>query len=174
MNQLTFNILTLPIEGRQWYRRRLLYLLSLLVALNGWMAHTLRASAQPSPQRQSIEIKAQSAVAVSLPNYPLKEGVHLFGRARVPAQLQTEYLVFRMTRNRVVGAFFMPSSSFDCFSGTMDASKLTLTVVESYEQQTYDHSINLNQYYPIPSISDNDLRILDVCATPSSHTAQEP
>jgi len=78
-----------------------------------------------------------------------------------------------MSRNRVVGAFFMPSSSFDCFLGTKEASKLKLTVVESYEQQAFEHSINLNQYYPIQQISNNDLRIVDACAAHSSHTAQE-
>lgn len=172
MNQLTFNIL----KPSRWYKKRLIYALSLLVTLNGLMVGITSAYAQSSlkPQRQSIEVRSQSAVAVSLPNYPLKEGIHLFGQARLPAQLQTEYLVFRMNQNRVVGAFFMPSSSFDCFSGTMEASKLKLTVVESYEQQTYDHSVNLNQYYPIKSITDNDLRILGVCSTPSSHTAQDP
>lgn len=68
----------------------------------------------------------------------------------------------------------MPSSSFDCFAGNLQGGQLTLSILESYEQQTYEHSVNLNQYYAIQQINNNDMRILDVCAVHSGHTAQEP
>lgn len=175
MNQLTFSRLKPFLDRSRSYRKGFVYAVSLLLIVNSLAATALSVTAQSSLKSKpsSTQMRSQSAVAVSLPNYPLKEGVHLFGRSRLPGQVQTEYLVFKMSRNRVVGAFFMPSSSFDCFLGTKEASKLKLTVVESYEQQAFEHSINLNQYYPIQQISHNDLRIVDACAAHSSRTAQE-
>ncbi|WP_299493728.1 hypothetical protein [Acaryochloris sp. IP29b_bin.137] len=138
---------------------------------NAWAVTALCAQAQPNVI--GVEQEA-NAIAVSLPQSPLKDGVHLFGQARKPGKFQTEYLIFKIKRNQVIGAFFMPSSSFDCFAGNLQGGALTVSVVESYEQQTYEHSVNLNQYYAIKQINNNDLRILDVCAVHSGHTAQEP
>jgi hypothetical protein len=131
--------------------------------------------AQPSLNvgHRTPTFRSQAAVAISLPNYPLKEGIHLFGQVQSPGQFQTEYILFKMRHNRVFGAFFMPSSSFDCFSGTVEANKLKVSVVTTYEQQTYNHTVNLNQYYPIQTISSNDLRILDVCRVDAGNTALE-
>ncbi len=178
MNKLWFDIPKPSPQGNEWYKRLPIHLLSGLIILNMWVAITLCANAQSTPQaiKQTKELGTRSAVAVSLPPSLLTDGIHLFGRAQVPEQLQTEYLIFKMNRSQVIGAFFMPSSSFDCFAGTLEAGKLNLTVVESYEQQSYEHSVNLNQYYAIKQISNNDLRILDVCAVHagSGHTVQEP
>lgn len=173
MNKLTFNILK-PLFNRV-AQRRSLYYASVLLLMSGFIS-TLSVQAQPSSnlEPKTRNIRSRSPVAVSLSNYPLRDGIHLFGLARTPEQLQTEYLVFKMHRKQVVGAFFMPSSSFDCFSGKLEASQLKLTVLESYEQQSYDHTVNLNRYHPIQKISDNDLRILSACAIDPGHTAVEP
>ena len=175
MSKPTFNIFKPSLIRSEWDRRRLIQVVSLLLILSELTVNAIGANAQPIQKGvdKPTNMRSQSAVAVSIPKYPLKEGIHLFGQARTPDQVQTEYLVFKITRNRVIGAFFMPSSSFDCFSGTKEASKLNLKVIESYEQQTYDHSVNLNQYHPIKQISNNDLRILDMCAGHSNHTAKE-
>ena len=173
MNKLTFNILK-PIFNRATQRKSL-YHASILLLMSGLIS-TLSVQAQPSSKLEpkTRNIRSRSPVAVSLSNYPLQDGIHLFGLARTPEQLQTEYLVFKMHRKQVVGAFFMPSSSFDCFSGKLETSHLKLTVVESYEQQSYDHTVNLNRYHPIQKISDNDLRILSACTIAPGHTAAEP
>ncbi len=173
MNKLTLNIFK-PLFNSA-VRKRLLYSASVLLLISGFIP-AISVEAQPSSklEPQTRTIRSRSPVAVSLSNHPLRDGIHLFGLARTPEQVQTEYLVFKMHRKQVVGAFFMPSSSFDCFSGKLEASQLKLTVVESYEQQSYDHTVNLNRYHPIQKISDNDLRILSACTLHPGHTAVDP
>ncbi|NJN39205.1 MAG: hypothetical protein HC790_11615 [Acaryochloridaceae cyanobacterium CSU_3_4] len=150
-------------------------LVGVLLILGGLVTNLLGVQAQPSlnVEHGSPTLRSQAAVAISLPNYPLKEGIHLFGQAQSPGQFQTEYILFKMHHNRVMGAFFMPSSSFDCFFGTVEAKKLKVSVMATYEQQTYNHTVNLNQYHPIQDISNNDLRILDVCRVDAGNTALE-
>lgn len=174
MNKLRFDISKSSLQKRERYK--LLPVLSSLVIAHILGVTALCASAQSTFKvvEQAKDLDSETAVAVSLPHSPLKDGVHLFGQANEPGKFQTEYLIFKIKRNRVTGAFFMPSSSFDCFAGTLKGGNLSLSVVESYEQQTYEHSVNLNQYYAIKQINNNDLRILDVCAIHSGHTAQEP
>ncbi len=171
MKKFRFDISKSSPQRGERYKRLPLYLLSGLVFASTWGVTSLCAQAQSS--LKGMEQDTNTAVAVSLPQSPLKDGVHLFGQAREPGKFQTEYLIFKMKRNRVIGAFFMPSSSFDCFAGNVKGGTLTLSVLESYEQQTYEHSVNLNQYYAIQQINTNDMRILDVCAVHSGHTAQE-
>ncbi|MGR3276492.1 hypothetical protein ACSYAD_15395 [Acaryochloris marina NIES-2412] len=172
MNKYWFNISKSSSQRGKRYKRLPIYLLSILAFVKVGVVTSLCAQAQST--FKGVKQNSNNAVAVSLPQSPLKDGVHLFGQAREPGKFQTEYLIFKTKRNRVIGAFFMPSSSFDCFAGNLQGGQLTLSILESYEQQTYEHSVNLNQYYAIQQINNNDMRILDVCAVHSGHTAQEP
>lgn len=172
MNKNWFDISKSSSQRSKRYKRLPIYLLSVLAFASVGGVTSLCAQAQST--LKAVKQNAKNAVAVSLPQSPLKDGVHLFGKAREPGKFQTEYMIFKAKRNRVIGAFFMPSSSFDCFAGNLKSGQLTLSIVESYEQQTYEHSVNLNQYYAIKQINTNDMRILDVCAVHSGHTAQEP
>lgn len=176
MNKYWFDISKSSLQKSKRYTRLPMYLLSSVVLAHVWGVTSLCANAQSTLKgiEPVKDMNSNTAVAVSLPQPPLQDGVHLFGRSQEPGQLQTEYLIFKMKRNRVIGAFFMPSSSFDCFAGHLKGGNLNLSVVESYEQETYEHSVTLNQYYAIKQINNNDMRILDVCAVHSGHTAQEP
>lgn len=90
-------------------------------------------------------------------------GVYLFGATQKPDQLKQEYFVFEIKNNRVIGAFFMPQSSFDCFSGSINSGKLDLKITDSYDQAAYPYSVNLQDYQAITRVSANDQRLLKVC-----------
>ncbi len=75
----------------------------------------------------------------------LASGTYLYGQSSSPEQLGSTYLVFEVKENKVVGAFYMPHSSFDCFYGTLRANQLALTVVDSYEKVSYPYSVALGK-----------------------------
>ncbi|MCD8485839.1 MAG: hypothetical protein LRZ84_03565 [Desertifilum sp.] len=113
----------------------------------------------------------------------LGNGTYLYGQSAEPDQLGNAYMVFEVQDNRVVGAFYMPHSSFDCFHGTLTAQEMALTVIDSYEQIAHPYSIALEQQFPntadrnqpgaatfglqgfhqISTVSANDQRMLQVC-----------
>lgn len=94
---------------------------------------------------------------------PLPDGIYLYGESPQPEQIQKTYLVFEVRRGLTVGAIYMPSSSFDCFYGNAGAQQLKLTIVNSYEKNSYNFSIPLKEFHAIASVSDNDSRILGMC-----------
>lgn len=114
----------------------------------------------------------------------LPNGVYLYGQAQEPDQIGSAYLVFEVNDSQVVGAFYMPSSSFDCFYGEVETNQLMLTIVSSYEQESYPYAIALEEnsnvaaagdaaiepmtlegYYHLDTVSENDQRILGMCRT---------
>ncbi|MEO0377921.1 MAG: hypothetical protein AAF329_25655 [Cyanobacteria bacterium P01_A01_bin.17] len=133
----------------------------LWLALLGSAGLSIRGVQAQQPEWQQPE--GSSAVAVSFKAQPtLQDGTYLYGRTQKPEQAQTEYFVFRVRNQRVIGAFYMPQSSFDCFRGDLKAQQLELTVM-GYEQQVYRHTVSLNAYHPIGQVSDNDHRIVEAC-----------
>lgn len=93
----------------------------------------------------------------------LAEGVYLYGQSQKPDEIKKEYFVFEVRRGQVIGAFYLPRSAFYCFYGTVELTQLNLTVVDSFDGTTSGYSVNLQQYHRIPSVSDNDRRILGIC-----------
>jgi hypothetical protein len=75
--------------------------------------------------------------------------VHLFGQAEAPGQVGSVYAVFTVEDQQVVGAFYMPHSSFDCFQGEVQDDRLALTVTNSYDQTTHPYSIALDAASPV-------------------------
>ncbi|NES71048.1 MAG: hypothetical protein F6K24_40485 [Okeania sp. SIO2D1] len=124
-----------------------------------------------------MQVKPASSEAQNLTT----EGSYLYGRSSEPGKLGSEYLVFEVREGKVIGAFYMPSSEFDCFYGTIDKQQLKLAIVDPNEQTTYPFTIaldgqsqaagtesadpvmNLKGYQKINNLSDNDLRILNTC-----------
>ncbi|MEG4089799.1 MULTISPECIES: hypothetical protein [unclassified Microcoleus] len=100
----------------------------------------------------------------------LADGIYLYGQSSKPEEIKQEYFVFEMRQSKVVGAFYLPRSAFYCFYGTSDRTQLNLIVVDSYDGSRSPYSVNLQQYYPISTISDNDRRILGICK--ESHKQQ--
>ncbi len=118
------------------------------------------------------------------PNSALpSDGVYLYGESSEPNQVGQVYAVFEVTDSETVGAFYMPSSSFDCFYGEVDAQELDLMIVNSYEQSAYPYSVPLTYenvagasgsvpvpegYHRIDELSQQDYQILSTCRSNSS------
>lgn len=136
-------------------------------------------SAEAAPNHVSrAATPTVSATAVS----QLPDGVYLYGQTAEPEQLGQGYFVFEVNQGDVVGALYMPRSSFDCATGSFKADQLALTVTNSYDRTTNPFEIavervtnvassatpgkpavGLEGFYQIDQVSDNDLRILNVC-----------
>jgi hypothetical protein len=129
-----------------------------------------------------VQAPASTAIAPVEASSPFADGIYLYGQSPEPDQTGSAYLVFEVRDRLVVGAFYMPHSSFDCFHGQVEAQQLALTIIDSYEQQAYPYAIALTEtstvaatdastvvpvaldgYYALDQISENDHRILGVC-----------
>ncbi|WP_152983549.1 hypothetical protein [Lyngbya aestuarii] len=112
----------------------------------------------------------------------LDNGVYLYGQSPQRDQIGLAYMVFEINQGQMVGAFYMPHSTFDCFWGTPQGNGLALTVVDTYTQETHPYAIGFNPsvvaastsggadqrvslegFYPIESISQADRQILETC-----------
>ncbi len=122
---------------------------------------------------------AEAAAVTTTQNLP--DGVYLYGQTAQPEQLGQAYLVFEVRSSQLIGAFYMPSSSFDCLYGTVEPQQLALTIVDTYDNNEYSYAVGIDEY-PIASsqnptrdvlrleglesiatVSENDQRILNVC-----------
>lgn len=113
----------------------------------------------------------------------MPDGVYLYGQAEVANQLGSAYMVFEVQDQRVLGAFYMPHSSFDCFSGEFQGEALALNVVDSYEQTVHPYTlalaasaevastggqvvtVGIEGFHPLVALSDMDQSILNTCRT---------
>jgi hypothetical protein len=108
--------------------------------------------------------QSSDAVAVSLPTRSyLPDGVYLYSNAQQAGETQKEYFVFRLQDKQVIGAFYMPDSSFDCFRGSLNDRQLNLKVITSYEQEAYDYSVSLNAYHALDQVSSDDQNMIKTC-----------
>lgn len=132
-------------------------------------------AAYSQPARQRV---AQSP---TVPTATLPDGVYLYGQARKPDQLGKGYFVFESKVGKVVGALYMPSSSFDCAAGEFKADQLALMVTDSYDRTANPFEIALDRtsavasngnpslniglqgFHKLDAVSENDLRLLNVC-----------
>lgn len=109
---------------------------------------------------------------------------YLFGQVPQPDQIGQGYVVLERTGDRVYGALYYPSSSFDCFEGQVQGTEIAMTVINSYDQtDTYPYSIamaegaaiasseasgelapfGLDGFHTIGELSENDHRMLEMC-----------
>lgn len=73
----------------------------------------------------------------------IEDGVYFYGSAPEPDEIGAAYLVFESQENSIVGAIYMPQSSFDCFQAEMGRNALALQITNSYTQEVYDYAIAL-------------------------------
>ena len=73
----------------------------------------------------------------------IADGYYLYGSAPEPNTLGAAYMVFEAQDSHLVGALFMPQSSFDCFQGYRDGNELALEITNSYTQEVYGYAIAL-------------------------------
>jgi hypothetical protein len=112
----------------------------------------------------------------------LDNGTYLYGQSAAAEQIGSAYMVFEVNQGKVIGAFYMPRSSFDCFYGNLEADHVALTIVDSYEQNLRPYSValetaapvamagnetivpvGLQGFHRINALSNNDQRILSTC-----------
>jgi hypothetical protein len=117
-------------------------------------------------------------------NQSLPDGVYLYGESPKPNEIGKGYFVFESKQGKVVGALYMPSSSFDCASGSFQGNQLALTVTNSYDRSTNPFAIALERnttvaaggnsvmtpiglrgFHKIDQLSEMDQRILKICKT---------
>ncbi len=152
--------------------------ITLGLASVGFAQPNAYGSQQQPIRHQGAIATAQNPAAQRLPN-----GTYLYGQATQPNRMGSAYMVFEVTNNRVIGAFYMPSSSFDCFYGELNANQLALNVVDSYEQTVHPYNVAVDQTAPVagtrnevapvsfegfhrlPNLSDLDRNILNTCKT---------
>lgn len=123
------------------------------------------------------------SVALANSAAPIADGVYLYGQQPTASQLGSIYMVFEVIGNRAVGAFYMPSSSFDCFNGAVSSTRLDLNVIDSYEQTSHPYSLaveptltagqvsaefNISGFTPVSNLSETDEHILETCQTVQS------
>ena len=108
----------------------------------------------------------------------IANGVYLYGESNRPDVIGKEYMIFETTRDRVIGAFYLPRSEFSCFYGDFKGSQLNLTIIDPFDGQkskstlTYDRRglsaskqplMGQPSYQSLDKISQNDRRILGIC-----------
>ncbi len=156
--------------------------MTIAVGLIAGSFNTLQASsAEPPHLPTSYQTLATVLRLPTVPQSRFADGVYLYGQAPVANQLATAYLVFEVSNNQVVGGFYMPQSSFDCFQGELQTQQLALRVVDSYEQTSHPYTVALQTspdltagnlgatavglagYHRLNTISEVDQHILSTC-----------
>jgi hypothetical protein len=161
-------------------QRRLISLGVLMASLSG-VGLSLNAPVQAEPSTPVTDAGlAQYSQAPAVFPAP---GQYLFGQVPEPDQIGQGYIVMENTGDRVYGALYYPSSSFDCFHGQVQGSELAMTIINSYSQEAYAYSIalvadstvaaqqlpagltpvSLSGFHAIDTLTDNDLRMLSIC-----------
>lgn len=118
--------------------------LSRLQRLQALQEGARRAQAERILVDQVHSVESMPAVTEDhLESYPA-DGVYLYGERPVANQATTTYFVFESQSGSVTGAFYMPSSSFDCVQGQMSSTDIALQVTDSYSQETSAYALTLN------------------------------
>jgi hypothetical protein len=139
------------------------------------------ASANPATTPQLHRVGGIPATSSVLVNAALADGIYLYGQSQQREQLGQGYFIFEVNQGKVMGALYMPRSSFDCASGKFDGQELALTVVNSYDRTTNPFAIALDTtstvasatnpslkqiglqgFHPL-TITESDRRMLSVC-----------
>jgi len=121
-------------------------------------------------------------VAASTGMSSLPNGIYVRGSSPIANQVGETYMVFSVRDGRVIGGFYMPQSSFDCFYGSLEYGAMPLTVVDSYTQDNYTYAVNLGNeaivadasqqvmsnaspesMYELATISEVDRQVLTTC-----------
>jgi hypothetical protein len=109
---------------------------------------------------------------------PQTNGVYLYGETDRPEVVGKEYIIFETIGNKTIGAFYLPNSEFSCFHGQFKGAHLNVTLIDTFDRQKYNFTLNLNpsgltaskqpmmgepSYQPLGKISNSDRNILNTC-----------
>lgn len=109
----------------------------------------LDAANRPAIQLAQTPLSTSVSITPATPTEPtvstvsgaLADGIYFFGASPERDQLDTEYIVFKVDQDQVVGAFYLPSSNFDCFHGEVEADVMALQITNSYDQAVHSYDI---------------------------------
>lgn len=115
-------------------------------------------------------------------NTILNNGIHFYGKSTNRDQLGSEYLIFEVKNNQLIGLFYMPSSEFNCFYGKVNQDNISLSILDPYDNNIYPYSIalenssplasegenlvknlGLSGYHRIENYNESDLQMLNIC-----------
>ncbi|BAZ70218.1 MAG: hypothetical protein KME28_23930 [Pelatocladus maniniholoensis HA4357-MV3] len=137
-------------------------------------------------QESASKASTKTTQVSSKSKFPRQDGVYLYGQSPKPGQLGQGYIVFEKRQNKIIGALYMPSSEYSCFNGTLNSSGELAMTVRGYvgemspseiatssglpqrsdeEPDIYGHSVELQDYYQLNSITGSDRQILKTCKT---------
>ena len=176
-----FSMLLLVTSGLKtnWSLARLMWVLILTLSL----VPAIRSSAaQAASQKAQAISELMAQTPPSRLNFPA-DGVYLYGQSPEAGQIGSTYVVFETQGAMMVGALYMPYSSFDCFYGGVESNQLAMTVISSYEQEAYPYSIailpestvadasggasmnslKLEGLHQIDTLAEMDHQVLEVC-----------
>jgi hypothetical protein len=130
---------------------------------------------------EEIPLKYAKTTGVKLPK---QDGIYLYGESPKPNEIGKGYIIFENQQGNLTGALYMPNSEFSCFNGNLNSSgELAMTVtgypgdvtptkvatsgrlprLDQDEPTIYTHSVALQNYHPLSTISANDRQILQTC-----------
>ncbi|MGB5915488.1 MAG: hypothetical protein WBG63_11530, partial [Phormidesmis sp.] len=105
-------------------------------------------------------------VAEPLVTEPDSSNTYLYGQQPIPDQPGTIYFVFESQGTAVVGALYMPSSSFDCVEGHIAQQQIALSGTDSYSQERFSHAIPLSDFSSVEVASQQGIAIASPNAAP--------
>lgn len=115
----------------------------------------------PKPEQVKIAIRGQgfikqadSSIKGKLPE---KDGIYLYGQSPQPQQVGQEYIVIEVNRGKVVGAFYLPHSEFNCFNGTIAAGELALLLANGPESEAYPDPSGVTNNQQVATVSTGSL-----------------
>jgi len=132
------------------------------------------------------------SIAAAVHAEETRDGLYLRGSHPEADVTGESYMVFEVQNGRVVGGFYQPQSSFDCFHGSIGQDYLPLTVVDSYGGSTYQYAMNLSEEtivanasqsttvvprdpvgaHAIPEVSETARHVLSSCQSELSGTSE--
>lgn len=154
-------------------------LLTLAISL---LASSLsKQKAKGSEVPEIVTVPSSTQVAAHADRSPLASGIYRYSQAAEAEQGSNTYMIFETRNNRVVGAFYVPQSFFDCFEGEIRGNQMALTIRNSSNQTGYAFSIPLQQegaiasngaaaapvqligFSPVSNVTPSDRHLLATC-----------
>jgi hypothetical protein len=133
----------------------------------------------PSLSQTASSADVNSHPSETTAHFP--DGVYFYGESPQLDQLGHGYMVFEARQHKLVGALFLPRSSFDCFYGQVGPNHLGMTVIDSYDRTLHPYQMALEpvaiasspdaqnlQFKPegmhrIAELRDDELGYLETC-----------
>ncbi|MEO1592992.1 MAG: hypothetical protein AAFU71_17110 [Cyanobacteria bacterium J06632_22] len=167
------------------YFGKLLPLITAGVLMSGGSAMAapkapLKAQPAYRPTVQLAQLPTEAEPRIPTVSGALADGVYFFGAAPERDQLGVEYMVFEVDNAQVVGAFYLPSSNFDCFHGEAGPDVLALNITDSYDQAVHSYDLAMESvpaavagggagafapvgFYSLGQTSDLEAELLTTC-----------